>query len=97
MSGNHIIFWESRFITIKNYAKAIPALQSARDLFPDEPYRDLADLMLIESFKALKNQPRMITELKSLTAEKNPDPLVREAAEARLKVIKWEKELKDKL
>jgi TolA-binding protein len=81
----------------KNYAKAIPALQSARDLFPDEPYRDLADLMLIESFKALKNQPRMITELKSLTAEKNPDPLVREAAEARLKVIKWEKELKDKL
>jgi hypothetical protein len=39
----------------------------------------------------------MVSELKKLLAEKNPDPLVRETAEARLKVLNWEKELKDKL
>jgi tetratricopeptide (TPR) repeat protein len=81
----------------KKYAKAIPALKSARDLFPDEPHRDLADFMLVQSYNAIKNKTRMVTELKILSAENNSDPLVREAAEARLKVIDWEKELKDKL
>jgi tetratricopeptide (TPR) repeat protein len=81
----------------KKYAKAIPALQSARDLFPEEPFKNMADFMLVESFRILKNQPRMVSELKKLLAEKNPDPLVRETAEARLKVLNWEKELKDKL
>ena len=81
----------------KQYAKAIPALQSARDLFPDEPFKDMADFMLVESFKILKNQPRMVSELEKQLQAENRDPLVREAAEARLKVLNWEKELKDKL
>ena len=81
----------------KKYAKAISALQSARDLFPEEPFKDMADFMLIESFRTLKNQPQMTKELKKLLAEENADPLVRETAEARLKVLNWEKELKDKL
>lgn len=81
----------------KKYSRAIPALKSARELFPEDTLKDWGDFMLIESYDKLKNKTQMVSELKTLAASESTDDLLKKAAEAKLKVLNWEKEFKDKL
>ena len=81
----------------RKYAEAAEALQAARQLFPEQPLKDWADYLLMESYENLKNTPKTTAALNTLIQSENSDNLLRQAAESKLKVLDWEKKFKDNL
>ncbi len=82
---------------IKKYAQAAKALEAARQLFPEQPVKDWAEYLLVESYGKLKNVSKTTSTLNTLIKSEDSDKLLRQAAEAKLKVLDWEKEFKDNL
>ncbi len=78
----------------RKYAEAAKALESARQLFPEQPQTDWADYLLVESYENLKNPSKATATLNSLIQSKDTDNLLKQAAESKLKFLDWEKEFK---
>jgi TolA-binding protein len=76
--------------------KSLDALMAGRKLFPDHRLKDWADYLIANNLDRLQKKDQAETELKTLVAE-NRDDLLQKAAQSHLKVIDWEKRLKDLL
>ncbi len=76
--------------------KSLDALMAGRKLFPEHRLRSWGDYLIITNLDRLKKKEQAETELKTLVAE-NRNDLLQKAAESHLKVIDWEKRLKDLL
>jgi len=79
----------------RKYSEAAKALESARQLFPEQPHTDWADYLLVESYESVKNASKATTTLNNLIQSKDTDNLLKQAAESKLKFLTWEKEFKD--
>jgi len=79
----------------RKYREAAKALESARLLFPEQPQTDWADYLLVESYESIKNPSKATATLNNLIQSKDTDNLLKQAAEAKLKFLTWEKEFKD--
>ena len=79
----------------ENYEEAVKALDRARKLFPDHPLSDWAEFLIAESFSKLKNLGKSINRMKKFIQVEKIDPLLKKAAENKLKIIDWEKKFKD--
>ncbi|MBT3508917.1 MAG: tetratricopeptide repeat protein [Nitrospina sp.] len=80
---------------LNRFAPAIEALKSASELFPDNPYRDWADYLMIESLEKLGDPSKITEGLNRLVKVENGNELTRQAAESRVKFREWEKQLKE--
>ena len=80
---------------LNRFGPAIEALKSAKDLFPDNLLRDWADYLLIESLEKLGDPSKITEGLNRLVKTENADDLTKQAAESRMKIREWEKQLKE--
>ncbi|MBT5550897.1 MAG: tetratricopeptide repeat protein [Nitrospina sp.] len=80
---------------LNRFGPAMEALKSASELFPDNPLRDWADFLMIESLEKLGDPSRITEGLNKLVKTENGDDLTRQAAESRVKIREWEKQLKE--
>ncbi len=85
------------FYKTGQYPKAIQALESARSLFPEQPQKSWADFLLMESYEKVKDETRLASQLQDLVQSENSDPLLKQAAQSKLKILDWEKEFKENL
>jgi TolA-binding protein len=76
--------------------KSLDALMAGRKLFPDHRLRNWADYLIIANLDRLQKKEQAESELKILVAESRDD-LLQKAAQSHLKVIDWEKRLKELL
>jgi TolA-binding protein len=76
--------------------KSLDALMAGRKLFPAHRLRSWADYLIIDNLDRLQKKEQAESELKTLVAE-NRNDLLQKAAQSHLKVIDWEKRLKDLL
>ena len=77
-------------------AKSLDALMAGRKLFPGHRLKNWADYLIIDNLDRLQKKDQAETELKTLVAESRDD-LLQKAAESHLKVLDWEKRLKELL
>jgi tetratricopeptide (TPR) repeat protein len=77
-------------------AKSLDALMAGRKLFPDHRLRNWADYLIIDNLDRLHKKDQAESELQTLVAESRDD-LLQKAAQSHLKVIGWEKRLKELL
>ncbi|MDH5762207.1 MAG: tetratricopeptide repeat protein [Nitrospinota bacterium] len=77
-------------------APSLDALMAGRKLFPDHRLRNWADYLIIDNLDRLQKKEQAESELKTLVAESRDD-LLQKAAQSHLKVIDWEKRLKELL
>jgi TolA-binding protein len=80
---------------LNRFGPALKALRSATELFPDNPLRDWADYLMIESLENLGDPSKITEGLNRLVKTESGDNLTRQAAETRVKMREWEKELKE--
>ncbi len=80
---------------LNRFGPAMEALKSAKELFPDNLLRDWADYLLIESLEKLGDPAKITEGLNRLVKTENADGLTRQAAESRVKIREWEKQLKE--
>lgn len=80
---------------LNRFGPALEALKSARELFPDNPLRDWADFLMIESLEQLGDPSKTTEGLNRLVKTENADNLILQAAESRAKIREWEKQLKE--
>ena len=85
----------SSLFKLNRFGPAMEALKSAKELFPDNLLRDWADYLLIESLEKLGDPAKITEGLNQLVKTENADGLTRQAAESRVKVREWEKQLKE--
>jgi len=85
----------SSLFKLNRFAPAVEALKSAQELFPDNLLRDWADYLLIESLEKLGDPAKITEGLNRLVKADNADDLTRQAAESRVKIREWEKQLKE--
>ena len=76
--------------------KSLDALMAGRKLFPEHRLRGWADYLIVNNLDRLQKKEQAKSELKTLVAE-NRNDLLQKAAQSHLKVIDWEKRLKDLL
>jgi TolA-binding protein len=76
--------------------KSLDALMAGRKLYPEHRLRNWADYLIVNNLDRLKKKEQAESELKTLVAE-NRNDLLQKAAQSHLKVIDWEKRLKDLL
>ncbi len=76
--------------------KSLDALMAGRKLFPGHRLRNWADYLIIDNLDRLHKKEQAESELKILVAQ-NRDDLLQKAAQSHLKVIDWEKRLKELL
>ncbi len=81
----------------KKYLKAIEAFKRARGLFPNHPSRSWADFLLTEAYDKVKNLTQAATEMRGIVKSPDQDDLLKKVAEAKLKILDWEKQFKDVL
>jgi len=79
----------------ENYAEAIKALDRAIKLYPNNPSKDWAEFLIADSLSKLKESDKSIDRMKKLLQVEKFDPLLKKAAENKLKIIDWEKKFKD--
>jgi len=77
-------------------AESLDALLAGRKLFPEHRLRGWADYLIVDNLDRLQKKDQAEKELKSLVAENRDDLLVK-AGQSHLKVIDWEKRLKELL
>ncbi|MBT3184959.1 MAG: tetratricopeptide repeat protein [Nitrospina sp.] len=80
---------------LNRFGPAIEALKSAKELFPDNSLRDWADYLMMESLEKLGDPLKTTEGLNRLVKTENADDLTKQAAEARVKIREWEKQLKE--
>ena len=80
---------------LNRFAPAMEALKSAKELFPDNSLRDWADYLIIESLEMLGDPLKTAEGLNQLVKTENADDLTKQAAESRVKIREWEKQLKE--
>jgi tetratricopeptide (TPR) repeat protein len=80
---------------LNRFAPALEALKSATELFPDNSLRDWADYLMIESLEKLGDPSKITEGLNRLVKTEKGDDLTRQAAESRVKIREWEKQLKE--
>jgi tetratricopeptide (TPR) repeat protein len=83
------------FYKLNRFGPALEALKSAKELFPDNPLRDWADFIMIESLEKLGDPSKVTEGLNRLVKNENADDLTRQAAESKAKIQEWEKQLKE--
>ena len=76
--------------------KSLDALMAGRKLFPAHRLRSWADYLIVDNLDRLQKKEQAESELKILVVE-NRNDLLQKAAQSHLKVIDWEKRLKDLL
>jgi TolA-binding protein len=76
--------------------QSLDALMAGRKLFPDHRLRNWADYLIIDNLDRLHKKEQAESELKTLVAE-NRNDLLQKAAQSHLKVLDWEKRLKEQL
>ena len=76
--------------------KSLDALMAGRKLFPEHRLKNWADYLIIDNLDRLHKQDQAESELQTLVAE-GRDDLLQKAAQSHLKVIDWEKRLKELL
>ena len=76
--------------------QSLDALMAGRKLFPEHRLRSWADYLIVANLDRLQKKQQAESELKTLVA-KNRNDLLQKAAQSHLKVIDWEKRLKDLL
>lgn len=80
---------------LNRFGPALEALKSATELFPDNSLRDWADYLIIESLEKLGDPSKVTEGLNRLVKTESGDNLTRQAAESRVKMREWEKQLKE--
>ncbi len=80
---------------LNRFGPALEALKSAKELFPDNPLRDWADYLMIDGLEKLGDPLKVAEGLNRLVKAGNSDDLTRQAAESRVKIREWEKQLKE--
>ncbi len=76
--------------------KSLDALMAGRKLFPDHRLKNWADYLIIDNLDRLHKKDQAESELQTLVAESRDD-LLQKAAQSHLKVMDWEKRLKELL
>jgi tetratricopeptide (TPR) repeat protein len=79
----------------ENYEEAVKGLDRARQLYPNHPLNDWAEFLIADSFSKLKESGKSIERMKKFIQVEEYDPLLKRAAENKLKIIDWEKKFKD--
>ncbi len=79
----------------ENYEEAVKALDRARKLYPNHSLNDWAEFLIADSFSKLKKSGKSIERMKKFIQVEKYDPLLKRAAENKLKIIDWEKKFKD--
>lgn len=80
---------------LNQFKAAIGALNSAKELFPENPLREWADYLLIESYEQQGDTSKSGDEINRLVKAQNADPILKRAAESRASIQEWEKQLKE--
>jgi TolA-binding protein len=80
---------------LNRFGPALEALKSATELFPDNSLRDWADYLMIESLEKLGDPEKINEGLSRLVKAEDGNDLTRQAAESRVKIREWEKQLKE--
>ncbi len=80
-----------------NFTGSLDALKAGRKLFPDHALREWADYLIADNLDQLNQKKDAFEELNQLVKSDPPENLIQQAAESRLKVIDWEKRLKELL
>ena len=83
------------FYKLNRFGPAVEALKSARELFPDNPLREWADFLMIDSLEKLGDPSKIKEGLNRLVKTDKADSLTRQAAESKAKIQEWEKQLKE--
>jgi len=76
--------------------KSLDALMAGRKLFPDHRLKNWADYLIVDNLDRLHKKDQAKSELQVLVAESRDD-LLQKAAQSHLKVMDWEKRLKELL
>ena len=76
--------------------KSLDALMAGRKLFPDHRLKNWADYLVVHNLDRLHKKDQAKSELQVLVAE-SQDDLLQKAAQSHLKVMDWEKRLKELL
>ena len=80
---------------VQNPKEMEKAFESAKELFPDNPLRNWADYLLIESYEQQGNSDKSKDEINKLVKTENVDPILKRAAQSRADIQEWEKQLKE--
>lgn len=81
----------------KEFPKAVESLDRARQIYPEHPIREWADLLIAQSYNQMQNPGQAVAEFTGLKNSGAADDLVKQAADSRLKMLEWEKQFKDLL
>ena len=85
----------------KRYSESLNTLKSARKLFPNHSLQEWAGFLVADNLQQLSQDDKALLVLQDLTQQKDQkmddDALVLKAAKIRLKVLDWEKRLKERL
>ncbi len=81
----------------KRYSESLSVLESGRKLFPDHELREWGDFLIADNLEELSQNDRAFAELEDMTKDDKDSNLVLQAAQTRMKVLDWEKRLKDRL
>ncbi|KMP10594.1 hypothetical protein UR09_05765 [Candidatus Nitromaritima sp. SCGC AAA799-A02] len=79
------------------FAESTDALSAAIRLFPDHRRRDWSELILADALEKIQNKQKATDRLNNLVNSETGDDLMKQAAQARLKMMEWEKEFKGSL
>ncbi|MEC9423393.1 MAG: tetratricopeptide repeat protein, partial [Nitrospinota bacterium] len=80
---------------INKFKAAIEAFNSAKELFPENPLKDWADYLLIESYKQQEETDKSKEEINRLVDAKNADPILKRTTKSSANIAEWEKQLKE--
>ncbi len=79
------------------FSKALHSLKTARLHFPDHSLKSWADYLIADCFTQLNEAGNAAMALETIINSEPEDDIILKAAESRLKVINWEKNIKHRL
>jgi len=79
------------------FPEAVESLDRARQLYPDHPLREWAGFLIAEAHDQMQETKQARAELNSLTRSNRADDLIKQAAEAKIKLLDWQKQFKELL
>lgn len=80
---------------INRFKAAIEAFISAKELFPENPLKEWADYLLIESYEQQGETEKSKDRINKLVEAQNADPILKRAAQSSANIQEWEKQLKE--
>ncbi len=80
---------------INRFKAAIEAFNSAKELFPENPLKDWADYLMIESYEQQGEANKSKDGINRLVKAENADPILKRAAQSSANIQEWEKQLKE--